>query len=168
MSGEFVHCPLCGEELRERSMDGCPRTVCPSCGFVHYRNPAPAVGVLLFENGRILLVKRRFEPYRGLWVIPSGFMEYEETVTECAVREIKEETGLDVEMEELHSVVSCFDDPRGNTLLVLYTGRITGGSLEPGDDAEDAAFFPLDGLPAVAFEAHRRVLGSLVGSVGGE
>ncbi len=135
--------------------------VCGACGYVHYRNPAPAAGVLIVENGAVLLVKRRCEPYKGLWAIPSGFIEHDEEVRAAAARETMEETGLSVEIEGLHAVETCFDDPRGNTLLVLYRARSTGGTPRAGDDAEEIGFFPLTELPPVAFEAHRKVLGEL-------
>lgn len=165
MSQEFSICPLCGTPL-ERSYEGDHvRMKCPSCGFIHYRNPAPAVGVLIIEDECVLLVKRRFDPFKGLWVIPSGFVEYDEEVETTGVREALEETGLIVEIDALHAAESCFDDPRGNALLLLYRAHITGGVLKAGDDAEDARFFPLAGLPPIAFAAHRKVLGELARKV---
>jgi ADP-ribose pyrophosphatase YjhB (NUDIX family) len=134
---------------------------CRACGYVHYRNPAPAAGVLIVEEGAVLLVKRRHEPFKGLWSIPSGFIEYDEDVRATAVREAKEETGLAVEIDALHAVETCFDDPRGSTLLVLYRAHSLGGTPVAGDDAEEVGFFPLDDLPPLAFEAHRKVLGEL-------
>ena len=161
MNAEYTYCPVCGAELESVSEEGYMRMRCRSCGFVHYHNPAPAVGVIIRDGETVLLVKRRFEPYRGMWVIPSGFVEYDEDARATAVREVLEETGLEVELDGLYSVESCFDDPRGNTLLVLYTGHVTGGDLSAGDDAVDVGYFPLAELPPVAFEAHRRVLGGL-------
>jgi len=161
MSREYVHCPLCAAPLEREHEGDHLRMKCRSCGFVQYRNPAPAAGVIIIEEGAVLLVKRRFDPYRGLWAIPSGFIEYNEDARETAAREAREETGLAVELDGLHAVESCFDDPRGNSLLVLYRGHITGGSLRAGDDAEDVRFFPLGNLPPIAFEAHRTVLGAL-------
>jgi len=161
MNRMFRHCPLCATPLeREREGDRI-RMKCPACGFVHYRNPAPAAGALVLEDARVLLVKRRFDPFRGLWVIPSGFIEYDEDVRSTAIREALEETGLTVEIDAIHAVESCFDDPRGNALLVLYRAHVTGGVPRPGDDAEDVRFFPLAELPPIAFEAHRKVLGEL-------
>jgi 8-oxo-dGTP diphosphatase len=161
MNVEYRYCPRCASPLARVCEGDRPRMKCPACGFVHYRNPAPAVGVIIIEKGAVLLVKRRFEPYRGLWVIPSGFIEYDESVRDTAVREVSEETGLSVGLDDLHAVESCFDDPRGNTLLVLFRGHIEGGSRKAGDDAEEARFFPLGDLPPIAFEAHRKVLGAL-------
>jgi len=140
VSVEFTYCPACGGQLEAAREDGRRRMRCPVCGYVQYRNPAPAVGVIVRRGSEVLLVKRRHEPYRGKWTLPSGFIEYDEDMREAAVREVEEETGLEV---------------------VLLTGRITGGGIEAGDDAEDAAFFPLDRLPEIAFEAHRTVLKGL-------
>lgn len=161
MSVLFTYCPVCSHAMDPLQEGEHRRMKCPSCGFIQYRNPASAVGVIVTRDAEVLLVKRRFDPYKGKWVIPSGFIEYDEDMREAAVREVAEETGFEVELIGLHAAESCFDDPRGNTILVLFTGRITGGELEAGDDAEDAAFFPLDRLPEIAFEAHRKVLRDL-------
>jgi len=163
VSVEFTYCPACGRSLDAVQEEGRRRMKCSGCGYIQYRNPASAVGVIVTRDAEVLLVKRRYEPYRGKWVIPSGFIEYDEEMREAAVREVKEETGFEVELTGLHAAESCFDDPRGNTILVLFTGRITGGELDAGDDAEDAAFFPLDRLPEIAFEAHCIVLRGLAG-----
>ncbi len=161
MTMEFSHCPMCGADLEPFDESGHRRMKCGGCGFIQYLNPSSAVGVLVRTDEGVLLVKRRFEPYKGKWVIPSGFVEYDEDLREAAVRETLEETGLEVELTGICAAESCFDDPRGNTILVLFAGRITGGTLEPGDDADGAAFFHLDRLPDIAFEAHRKVLSGL-------
>jgi ADP-ribose pyrophosphatase YjhB (NUDIX family) len=155
----FKFCPLCAHPLEEEFIDHKVRARCPSCDFVNYMNPAPAAGVILVEDGKVLLVRRKFEPKRGMWSIPAGFIEADEDVRECAVREMKEETNLDVELDELFDVYSAFDDPRTSALLVLFTGRRTGGELVCGDDASEAGFFPLEDLPEeIAFRAHRKAL----------
>jgi ADP-ribose pyrophosphatase YjhB (NUDIX family) len=161
MKEEYTFCPLCAEPLEHAREGKHLRMACRACGWIHYRNPAPAAGVVIVENGAVLLVKRRYEPFEGLWSIPSGFVEIDEDVRATAVREALEETGLAVEIDSLLAVETCFDDPRGNTLLVLYRARRTGGTPTAGDDAEDVGFFPLTGLPPLAFEAHRKVLGEL-------
>lgn len=163
MSIEFSFCPACGRPLDVEREEGRRRKKCRDCGYIQYRNPAPAVGVIVTRDSEVLLVKRRYDPFRGKWVIPSGFVEHDEDLREAAVREVAEETGLEVELTGLHAAESCFDDPRGTTILVLFMGRIRGGDLEAGDDADEAAFFRLDRLPEIAFEAHRRVLKALSG-----
>jgi len=165
MRDEYLFCPRCAEPLASARDGERLRMRCPACDFVHYRNPAPAAGVLIVEDGAVLLVKRRFEPFKDRWSIPSGFIEYEEDIRITAVREAREETGLAVELDGLFAVESCFDDPRGNALLILYRARRTGGALAAGDDAAEVRFFPLDDLPEIAFEAHRRALAKLAAEI---
>jgi ADP-ribose pyrophosphatase YjhB (NUDIX family) len=163
MIGEsYSFCPLCGNRLVERELEQRSRMVCSSCEFVHYRNPVPASGVILVENGGVLLVKRRFKPRVGMWTLPAGFVEAGEDAASCAVREMKEETNLDVDLTRLFNVYSAFDDPRTAVVLILYVGRRTGGELRCGDDASEARFFELNALPPeIAFLAHRMALSDI-------
>jgi len=138
---------------------GMVRPVCPSCGYVWYRNPVPAAGVLLVADGRVLLVKRRWEPRAGDWCLPAGFMEAGERPEQTAVRELQEETGVIARLTGLFGVYAGFDDPRVRAVLILYTGIATGGEARAGDDAVELAWFPLDALPAeLAFASHRQAL----------
>ena len=135
------------------------RPACPSCGYVWYRNPVPAAGVLLVEAGRVLLVKRRWEPRAGDWCVPAGFMEAGETPEQTAVRELQEETGLIAQLTGLFGVYAGFDDPRVRAVLILYTGATTGGEARAGDDAVELKWFALDALPDdLAFASHRQAL----------
>ncbi len=123
----------------------------------------------MLQEGKVLLVKRKFEPRAGLWSLPAGFMEYGETVEETAVRELKEETNLDVRLTRLFGVYTGCDDPRNQAVLIMYEGDIVGGHLKAGDDASDVRFFPLNALPPeIAFEAHRRVLDDLKAKLAAE
>ncbi len=155
-------CLRCGAALVSRDDNGHPRPTCPACGWVHYRNPAPAAGVLIERDGEVLLVKRRFEPRAGAWCLPAGFMEYGETPEHCAVRETREETGLEIRLTGLFGVYAGFDDPRVRAVLILYTAERIGGRLVPGDDAIETRWYPLARLPrSIAFHAHRRALEEL-------
>lgn len=152
-------CPLCGARLVSRDDHGVSRRTCPRCGYIHYRNPVPAAGVLLQERGRVLLVKRRYDPRAGAWCLPAGFMEYGETPRHCAVRELREETGLEARLGDLFGVYAGFDDPRVRAVLILYVAERAAGRLRPGDDALDARYFPVDRPPReIAFQAHRQAL----------
>ncbi len=152
-------CPLCGARLALRDDHGTRRPTCGACGFVYYRNPAPAAGVLLHDRGRVLLVKRRYDPRAGAWCLPAGFMEYGETPRHCALRELREETGLRGKLDELFGVYAGFDDPRVRAVLVLYVARPAGGRLVPGDDAIQARWFPIARPPRpLAFAAHAQAL----------
>ena len=155
-------CLRCGTALVTRDDFGHPRPTCPACGWIHYRNPAPAAGVLLERDGTVLLVKRRYAPRVGAWCVPAGFMEYGETPEHCAIREAREETGLEVRLTGLFGVYAGFDDPRVRAVLILYTAERTGGRLVPGDDASAARWFALARLPrTIAFHAHHRALEQL-------
>jgi len=155
---EYKFCSQCGAKFEEKVIDHRRRLYCPACGFVQYQNPVPAAAVTIIQDGKILLVKRAVEPRKGLWSLPAGFLEIDESVEECAVRELKEETNLDVELSRLLAVYSVFDDPRYICLLVVYSGKILGGELKSGDDAADARFFPPSALPEIAWNVHRRAI----------
>jgi 8-oxo-dGTP diphosphatase len=93
--------------------------------------------------------------------VPSGFVEYGDEVEETARREVREETGLVVELGPLFGVYSYFDDPRQDGIIILYRAVIVGGALEAGDDAAEVGFFSADELPPpeqIGFASHRRAL----------
>lgn len=118
--------------------------------------------MILIENKKVLLVRRKFEPRKGGWTLPAGFVEYDEGVEECAVREMKEETNLDVELTGVFNAYTAKDDPRVRVVLLLYMGRRMGGELRAGDDASDARFFEIDALPEpIAFKAHTLALADI-------
>ncbi len=157
----YSYCPCCGSSLVDKHTEGRIRQVCSVCDFIFYRNPVPAAGVVLIEDSEVLLVKRKYEPNEGGWTLPAGFVEMEEDVETCAVREMKEETNLDVELTGFFRICSAFDDPRVSVVLVLFLARRTGPreDLACGDDASDARFFHIDEIPSnIAFQAHRDAL----------
>ena len=158
----FRFCPSCGAEMGRRSDGGMERPACPACGFIQYLNPAPGAGVVLLRGGRVCLVRRKFEPRRGQWSLPTGFMEWDEDVRETAVREAREETGLEVALEGVYAVETGVLPPDIPVLVVFFRATEKGGRLAAGDDAAEVGFFPLDDLPdPIAFGAHRRVLARL-------
>jgi ADP-ribose pyrophosphatase YjhB (NUDIX family) len=160
----YKHCPCCGSLLVDKHVDDRTRQVCSSCEFVFYQNPTPAAGVILIEGSEVVLVKRKYEPKAGMWTLPAGFVELDENVRECAVREMKEETNLSVELSGLFNIYSAFDDPRASVVLILYLARRIedGAELRWGDDAVDARFFHIDEVPAeIAFTAHRQALAEI-------
>ena len=159
---EARFCMLCGGKMRRIVEHGSPRRACSACGFIAYRNPVPACGVIVERRGAILLARRAHEPRLGEWGIPAGFMEYGEHPESTAVREALEETGLRVRLTGLFGVYAGRDDPRTRAVLILYKARIVGGRLEAGDDASEVGYFPLDRLPKpIAFRAHVEALSDL-------
>jgi 8-oxo-dGTP diphosphatase len=152
------YCPKCAHALETRNMDGHERRVCPACGFVFYRNPAPATAALIVIEGKMVMVRRKYDPRKGLWTLPSGFIEHLESPEACLLREVKEETDLDVEIAGLFGVYSGNDDPRTPVVLIVYHTMVKDGELKAGDDAIEIAIFSLDDLPPIAFRAHRQIL----------
>jgi 8-oxo-dGTP diphosphatase len=148
--------------MRRITEHGVRRSACTECGFIAYRNPVPACGVLIRRGGSILLARRGHEPRRNAWGIPAGFMEYGEHPEKTAVREALEETGLRVRLTGLFGVYAGRDDPRTRAVLILYHARVVGGKLQAGDDAIELGYFPLDRLPRpIAFHSHREALTDL-------
>ena len=155
----FTHCPLCGTDLILAESGHRLRPTCPGCGFVQYRNPAPTVSILVVDDERVLLGKRGGNPGRGTWSLPSGYIEYEDNFLAAAVREMKEETGLDVELCSIINVVSSFVSPRFHFLGIYLAARIVGGQLAAGDDLEAVDWFPISGpLPEMGFQEDVEVI----------
>ena len=139
-----------------------PRRVCPSCGYVYFTDPKVGVGVAVVENDRLLLVRRAINPERGKWSLPAGYLDHGEDPRTTAEREALEETGLVVVVDELLDVI--FNPPGGGgaSILILYRARRSGGTLQAGDDADAADFFPLDALPDLAFASTRAAIDRLL------
>jgi ADP-ribose pyrophosphatase YjhB (NUDIX family)/GNAT superfamily N-acetyltransferase len=134
---------------------------------VLYQNPVPGVGILVETDGGVILIRRGHPPHQGRWALPSGFIEADESIEDAAVRECKEETGLDVELVEIFGVDSFPEGPVQSGIIIFYRARPVGGDLRPGDDATEAAVFGPDRLPAdLAFRTHRTVLARWAGLQG--
>jgi len=151
--GGFKYCPFCRAPLVMIESGHRLRAACSSCGFVQHRNPAPTVSILVVEGDRVLLGKRGGSPGKGTWSFPSGYIDYEENFLTTAIRETKEETGLDVEVCSIINVVSSFVSPRFHFLGIYVLARVLGGQLVAGDDLEAVDWFPLAGpLPEMGFQ----------------
>jgi 8-oxo-dGTP diphosphatase len=124
----------------------------------HPRNPAPTVDIVVYAAGRGIVLVERKNPPHG-WALPGGFVDYGETCEAAAVREAKEETGLDVVLTGLVGVYSDpARDPRGHTMSVVYAAQALDMTrLAAGDDAGKAVVHALDALPPLAFD-HGRIV----------
>lgn len=165
--GEFTFCPHCAANLALQQVGGRARMVCPSCGWIHFRNPAVGAAVVLRDDrGRVLMVRRGpGATQEGRWCIPAGYVDYGEEIRAAAAREVREETGLEARVGEVLQVASNFHDPAKLTVGIWFEGEVIGGRLAAGDDADDAAWFDLDDLPELAFDTDRRLLIRLGGKV---
>ncbi len=153
------HCPLCAGALGSKRVEERERAVCVSCGLTLYVNPAAAAAALVVRDSEVLLIRRRSAPYQGHWTLPAGYEEYDEPPYLTAERETREETGLEVRAVGLVDILYTRDDPRKRGVLAVYLCEVLGGAICPGDDASEAAFFPIDRVPErIGFVNNRRIL----------
>lgn len=110
------------------------------------------------DRNEVLLVRRGNDPYKGCWALPGGFMEMDETIERCAVRELEEETSIVVSMQDIR-LIGIYSapgrDPRGRTVTAAYLVQIEECSMKnahAGDDAAELRWWPLSALPPLAFD----------------
>ncbi len=159
----FRFCPACGEPLEPRVLKVTEpkRLVCtsPACGFVFYLDPKIAVGTIirLDDSGRIVLVRRAIEPGYGKWVFPGGYVDRGEEITLAAVREAREESGLDVRIDHLINIYSY----AGRTpIVVVYAATRLGGELAVDEEGLEGRAFAPETVPwdELAFRSTREAL----------
>lgn len=152
-------CMRCGQLLTHRHCEGVLRPLCEKCGWIFYRNPASASAAVIPLPPGVVLIKRSIPPFPGSWCLPAGFQEYDESPEEAAIREVKEETNMEVRLERLLKVYFSTMYPGKNTVVHIYLARHVGGVMRAGDDAAEVAAFPLDRLPEnIAFKSHLKVI----------
>lgn len=160
----YKFCSHCGNQLPIPNYPFAPQH-CAHCGRTQYHNSRPCAGALVVRDGRVLLVKRAVEPFKDCWDIPGGFLEAGEHPREGMLREVREETGLDVSVLGLLGVYIDRYDNNGDEIFTLnhyYVVEPVGGELRAADDVDAFAWFALDALPdAIAFEHARVVLRDL-------
>jgi 8-oxo-dGTP diphosphatase len=120
---------------------------------MNYKSPKLTADGAMITDNKILLIKRKNDPFKGKWALPGGFVEYGETVEDAVVREVQEETGIITTIKDLIGIYSDPNrDPRGHTITVVYLLNKKGGVLIAEDDAADAKFFDINDLPKLAFD----------------
>ena len=113
-----------------------PRLVCSSCGFVFYLDPKVAVGTIIrVADSRLVLVRRAIEPGYGLWVFPGGYVDRGEEITSAAIREAREEAGLDVRLDGL---INIYSYPGRPLIIVVYAASVVGGDLCTDEECLEA------------------------------
>jgi ADP-ribose pyrophosphatase YjhB (NUDIX family) len=147
MLGEWRHCPRCGSRIEPAE----GRAECSACGYVAYANPAPAACALLVDAlGRILLTRRAWEPYAGMWDLPGGFLQEDEHPLDALRRELAEETGLEVEPVEWFGafMIRYGDEPAARWVLnLVWRSQVVGGEEQAADDVSELRWFAPDELP---------------------
>lgn len=155
MPVDIKYCQQCGHGLAEKTIEGKVRPYCQSCGFVVFLDPKVAAVVLVSKDGKLVLVQRNIEPAFGRWSFPSGYVDRGEVVEDAAVREVKEETGLNVRLNDFIGLYSSTGDV---VILAVYSAEVVGGKLEAGTEAQDVGLFAVDELPPLPFPHDAQIL----------
>ena len=132
------YCPECRSELTRRVIDGRERLACTNCDFVVWGNPVPVAAAVVEYDGGIVLVRPRAKP--AVWALPAGYVEDGENAEQAAVREVKEETNLDVRINRVIGTYPINRPSKALIYIALATETI-GGELRAGDDALEASIF---------------------------
>jgi ADP-ribose pyrophosphatase YjhB (NUDIX family) len=162
------HCKNCGTAVTYRQPDDGDtkqRAVCPACATVHYENPLNVVGTVPIWHGadgqdtigQVLLCKRNIEPRKGLWTLPAGFMELDETAAQGAARETDEEAGAQI---EIHSLFTLINVPRVGQVHFFYRATLLSDQFNPGFETMEARLFSEADVPwdQIAFRTVRDTL----------
>ena len=157
---EYRFCPKCGAALEKRSLRAADpeRLVCTACEFVFYLDPKVAVGTIIrMPDARLVLVRRAIEPGYGLWVFPGGYVDRGEELSAAAIREAREESGLDVALDGL---VNIYSYPGTAPIIVVYAATALSGELCADDECLEARLFHADDIPwdALAFRSTTEAL----------
>ena len=159
MEIDYRFCPSCAGPLETRLLKpGDPeRLVCAQCGQILYLDPKVAVGTIIRADDRLVLVRRAIEPGYGLWVFPGGYVDRGEEVQAAAIREAKEEAGLDVRIDGLLNIYSY---AHRSLIVIVYGATAIGGELCADDECLEAGLFGRDEIPweQLAFHSTRQAL----------
>ncbi|MBI5613456.1 NUDIX hydrolase [Candidatus Gottesmanbacteria bacterium] len=154
---QYRYCPSCQNKLEKKLLDERQRLVCSPCGFIFWNNPKPSVSAILANENKILLLKRSHAPFKNYWVLPGGYIEYDEDPKSSIIREVKEETGFDIIINTIIAAYLIDTDPKGNSIDIVYAGNITGGNLSLREHG-DGKFFAVDCLPDPIAYKHKEVI----------
>ena len=143
---KYKYCPYCRGELAYNG----DNYQCLVCKRKVFTSSSPCVSILPVKNGKVLLAKRAIDPKRGAWDSIGGFMKEGESVETAALRETKEETGLNIKLTNLLGIYTDKYEYEGEvyeTLNLYYVAEITDGKISAKDDVSELVWFPIDKLP---------------------
>ena len=138
----YRHCPYCGNSLILATIDNQQVKKCQNCEFIFWNNPKPVVSIVIHKNGKVLLLKRTYEPFKNYWVLPGGYITYSETPQAAVKREAKEEAGIEVEIQGIVGVYRIDNDPRGVGIDIIFYGTTDGVVTLSNEDTEWKYFSP--------------------------
>jgi ADP-ribose pyrophosphatase YjhB (NUDIX family) len=154
----YKYCPSCRKRLVRELINGRPHPTCAGCGFVFWNHAHPVTSVIIEDHGKILLVRRAFKPLQGYWCLPGGYIHYTELPQTAAIREVKEETNLDIQTQDLIGVYQIDNDPVGVNLDIIWTGLVLGGRLRTNEESTEAKYFDRNKLPLMIAYKHRQAI----------
>ena len=161
---DYKFCPTCKTELQWKNLDGGNYLSCPNCGFIFWNNPKPVVSMIISKDDKILMLQRANEPLKDFWVLPGGFMKYEETPEQSTAREVKEETQMNVIIQGLVGVYRIDNDPRGVHIDIIYFGK-SNSEIELSEEDKKYAFFEVEKLPVHIAYKHREAIADWVRNI---
>jgi ADP-ribose pyrophosphatase YjhB (NUDIX family) len=142
------YCPTCGTATVSVEKKGVTRPYCPSCDLTIYFDPKVSAIAFIREGERALLVKRGMSPGKGKWALAGGFVDAGEDPQATVIRELREETGVEIAVDGLLVVFHT-----DGVIAIAYSARITGGIVRAGDDADEVRWFAKDDLPELVFDS---------------
>lgn len=164
MKKQRKFCLYCGGQIAKKMETDVLRDCCSVCHCYFYDNPLPVVSTIVDDSRQILLVKRDRAPFKGHWCLPTGFAESGESIEDAALRELQEETGLKGRIIRLLDVDSYKSRFYGDLLFLTFVVEKSGGKISAGDDSIQARFWPINGIPPLAFRSNRRALAAYIKS----
>lgn len=153
----YRFCPTCKTPLKRQQVDNQKLLSCPKCNFVFWNNPKPVVSIILSNNGKILMIQRTNEPSKDYWCLPGGFINYQEKPEEAILREVKEETGVNIKIKSLIGVYRIDNDPRGVNIDIIYEAE-TKRKIFLSEEHRTYSFFAPQELPGKIAYKHREAI----------
>lgn len=147
----YRYCPICAKPLLQLLYQGKPYVECEEKHFLHYDTQAVGAAAIIVHEGKLLLEKRAVEPGKGCWGLLGGMAEPGEQITECVVREVQEESGLEIQITRLLDVQGGH-----TTCVVFYEAIVTGGQLFVSSESTELRWYDLSEIPyeQLAFRSH--------------
>lgn len=155
----YKFCPTCTTKLIRKPIDRRSLLACPKCGFIFWNNPKPVVSIILHHNNHVLMLQRAKKPLLNYWVLPGGFIDYEETAEQAIIRECKEEAGITITQPKLIGVYQIDNDPSGRNIDIIYEHSLTK-EINISEEHSKSCFPHFSKLPAKIAYKHRQAINS--------
>jgi len=160
----YKFCPYCGKDLKIKTEELKKRQFCPDCNWTYYPHVGVAVGAIIINDNKVLMVRRSRKPYKGTWMFPAGFVDYGEHPEETLIREVREETGLKVDEYKYYGLFQAPDDPRSpGHFTIFYEILAFSDQIFNNDEDENVEikWFDINDLPNIGWDSHKKAAAKL-------